>query len=119
MAIQLPQQLQDTFRFLKQYNEQHIGEIVLDENSIGRPAVRMRSTQRRKKITTDLKMTQEDFENWSDFFFLQLLNGAESFIDAKGNVWRFAIEDMGGSFYSSYTFQNKNYVKITVILEVL
>ena len=119
MAIQLPQQLQETFRFAHPYTEQYSGEVVYDENSIGRPAVRMRSTNRRKKITTTLSMTQEDFSTWSDFFFYQLLNGSLTFMDADNNEWRFAIEDTSGSFYQQYTFFNKNRVKITIILEAL
>ena len=113
---------------LEPFSEMVMPSIVIEENDVGVPNIRNRSTHERIFHTFDMIFTDSEWETLKYWVKVNLKNGIEPFkfpkVDeytADQNQWvdyRFAIEMMGGAWYSNYK-HSYNLHKLTFVLELL
>lgn len=105
---------------------ENIMPIIADENDVGIPAIRARSTTPRKLFTFQLEFTQGEWDAFLVWVRYNLNNGIAYFYfpqpdnwSADTNTWeimRFCIEKMNNSVYSNLEWTDNN-IRITTMME--
>lgn len=117
-------------RFLMPFTEQSRAQIAIDENDVGTPNVRLRSTRPRRFITMQFNINQGDwaqFEQWRKFTILQgvlpfNIPDPQNYFPADANTWlpvRFALDQMDGACWSDMQYSVLQGYTMTAIFEVL
>ncbi len=116
-------------RFLMSYNETVQGAFAIDENDVGTPNVRLRSTRPRRFLSLGFNISNgkwAQFENWRRYSILQgalpfNVPDPQNFQPDNPDTWiivRFVIEQMDNACWSEQVWNQNGYTMRT-ILEVL
>lgn len=116
-------------RFLMPYNETVQGAFAVDENDVGTPNVRLRSTRPRRFLSLGFNISNGNwaqFENWRRYSILQgalpfNVPDPQNFRPDNPDTWiivRFVVEQMDSACWSEQVWNQNGYTMRT-ILEVL
>lgn len=110
------------------FTETVVPSLVIEENDVGAPNMRNRTTAPRIFHTFTMYFNDTEWETVKYFVRANLKNGIESFKFPKVDEYtsdttqwveyRFALEMTGGAWYSNYT-HNYNLHTVTFTLELL
>lgn len=117
-------------RFLAPYNDKSQGQFAIDDNDVGTPNVRLRSTRARRFLELGFFIGNSDwgeFEQWRKFTILQgalpfNIPDPQNFNPGDPNTWlvvRFAVEQMDNACWTEQEWSALNGYTMRTILEVL
>lgn len=117
-------------RFLMPYNDRLQGAFAIDDNEVGPPNVRLRSTRPRRYLELGFNIPNEDwlaFENWRKYTILQgalpfNIPDPQNFQPDVPETWlvvRFAVEQMDNSCWTEQEWNIYQGYTMRTILEVL
>lgn len=116
-------------RFLTPYTETIKGDFAIDENDVGMPNVRLRSTRPRRFLTLGFNIPipqWNTFEQWRKYTILQgalpfNIPDPNNFQPDDPSTWltvRFAIDQMDSSCWQSMEYSVLSGYTMTTVLEV-
>lgn len=117
-------------RFLMPYTDSLQGAFAIDENDVGTPNVRLRSTKPRRFLSLGFNVSNanwSDFESWRKYTILQgalpfNIPDPQNFQPDDPQTWiivRFAIEQMDNACWTEQEWNINNGYTMRTILEVL
>lgn len=120
--------LPNNSRGLMPFTPQVISNYAIDDNDIGAPNIRPRSTKVRVFHTFYMAFTDDEWETVKSWVHSSLHDGIKVFQFPQADNWtsdiskwknyRFAIEQMNNSWYDSIT-TDYNFVKVRFVLELM
>ena len=117
-------------RFMMPFTEIERGNFAIDENDVGTPNVRLRSTRPRRFITMRWNISAGDWPEFQQWRRYAILQGAlpfnipdpQNYFPDDANTWlnvRFAVEQMDNACWTEMLFSEMQGYTLTAIFEVL
>lgn len=116
-------------RGLMPFTPQTVANYVIDDNDIGVPNIRPRTTKTRTFHAFYMAFTNEEWETVRQWVHAALHDGIEDFMFPRADNWtpdqsqwvkyRFAIEQMSNQNWYDSIQTAYNYVRVRFVLELL